>query len=52
MPQSDDPKIPVSHKFQKSSQTTYESHADRENSSQFKSEIIIWNIQKDMIELF
>jgi len=30
----------------------YERHSNREDSSKFKSEIIIWNIQRDMIELF
>ena len=52
MPQVDDPTIPLSHKFQKSTESAYQRHATRENSSHFKSEIIIWNIQRDMIELF
>ena len=30
----------------------YERHADREAKSSYKSEIIIWNLQKDMIDLF
>ncbi len=51
-PKVEDPTLPVSHKFQKSSSTAYERHADRENNSNFKSEIIIWNLQKDMIDLF
>ena len=33
MPKADDPSIPVSHKFQKSSQGAYETHADRQSSS-------------------
>jgi len=52
MPKIEDPSIPLSHKFQKSTETVYERHANREEHSNFKSEIIIWNIQRDMIELF
>ena len=52
MPKIEDPKIPLSHKFQKSTESMYERHANREEHSNFKSEIIIWNIQRDMIELF
>jgi hypothetical protein len=52
MPQIDDPSIPLSHKFMKSSESVYDRHSNREDSSSFKSEIIIWNIQRDMIELF
>lgn len=52
MPKTEDPTIPVSHKFQKSNQSAYERHADRESNSKYKAEIIIWNIQRDMIELF
>jgi WD40 repeat protein len=52
MPKVEDPSIPLSHKFQKSSETTYQKHANREASSPYKSEIIIWNLQRDMVELF
>lgn len=51
-PKAEDPSMPMSHKFQKSSQGVYERHAEREAKSQFKSEIIIWNLQRDMVELF
>jgi hypothetical protein len=52
MPKVEDPSIPLSHKFQKSTESMYERHANREENSNYKSEIIIWNIQRDMIELF
>ncbi len=52
IPKVEDPTIPLSHKFQKSSESAYQRHATREASSSYKSEIIIWNIQRDMIELF
>jgi hypothetical protein len=52
MPKVEDPKIPLSHQFQKSNESVYQRHATRESSSNYKSEIIIWNIQRDMIELF
>ena len=52
MPRLEDPAIPLSHQFQKSSESAYTRHATREASSSFKSEILIWNIQRDLIELF
>ena len=48
----EDPTVPVSHKSQKNAASSYEKNAEREEKSQFKSEIIIWNLQRDMIELF
>lgn len=47
-----DPTVPVSHQFAKSNETIYEKHASREERGQFKSEILIWNIQRDLVELF
>jgi hypothetical protein len=49
-PKADDPENPVDHKFMKSKQSHYEREGKREQ--RFSSEIIVWRLQKDMIELF
>ena len=48
----DDPDEAPSHIAQKSKIGTYEKYADNKNSSGGRCEILIWNLQRDMIELF
>jgi len=43
-PSLEDPSKPVLHQFLKSSQTTYERVADKQQQAGFSAEIIIWNI--------
>jgi hypothetical protein len=50
-PAAADPSVPASHKFQKSSQGAYEKHQTRGQQGQ-PSELLIWNLQRDLIELF
>jgi len=50
-PGAADPKVPSSHKFQKSKQGAYEKHQARGEKGQ-PCEILIWNLQRDLIELF
>ena len=47
-PAAADSSVPSSHKFQKSKQGAYEKHNSRTNPC----EILIWNLQRDLIELF
>lgn len=50
-PGTADASVPASHKFQKSKQGAYEKHQSRGAKGQ-PCEILIWNIQRDLIELF
>jgi len=51
-PKLEDAGVPTSHKFQKSGESAYERHSKREEVGKVKTEIIVWNIQRDLIELF
>ena len=46
-----DPNVPSSHKFQRSTQGAYERHQERGKRGN-PCEILIWNLQRDLIELF
>lgn len=50
-PGATDPSVPSSHKFQKSNQSAYEKHQSRGQKGA-PCEILIWNLQRDLIELF
>ena len=49
---ADDPEVAPTHIAQKSRVSSYERFANRHNKEDARCEILIWNIQKDMIELF
>lgn len=50
-PATSDATVPASHKFQRSSQGAYERHQER-GAKGGVCEILIWNLQRDLIELF
>lgn len=50
--QVDDPDVAPSYISQKSKSGTYEKFAQRKNKNDNRCEIIVWNLQRDMIELF
>jgi hypothetical protein len=51
-PSPADPSVPASHKFQKSNQGAYEKHQARGQQQGQPCELLIWNLQRDLIELF
>lgn len=53
LPKMDDPSVPISHKVSAGgNKTGYQDYTQRHNKANMKCEILIWNLQRDMIELF
>lgn len=48
----DDPELAPSYITQNSKTGSYEKYSNNKNNNDKKCEIIVWNLQRDMIELF
>ncbi len=52
IPKHEDPSVPISHKVKTQSLSGYTQFTDRHEKGNLKCELLIWNLQRDMIELF